>query len=108
MSILDSVGGLSGGLGGSGGVGGSIPSNTATSTAAATNTIDPSIAVGGTGQGAYFNLGPFNPVFPGAYSQPLDAVNRAPLLSALIPKGAIGLALVGLAFAFIIFLAVRK
>lgn len=108
MSILDSIGGLSGGLGGSGGVGGSIPSNTSSASSAASNTINPSTSVSGTGSGGYFELGPFNPIFPGVQDQGAGAINRAPVLSSLIPNGVTGVFLLAGAFIAILFLLYRR
>lgn len=62
---------LTGGLGSSGGVGGSIPSNTASASSAATNTIEPnSTAV----QNGTFQP-QLNVAFPGANITPSDSIN---------------------------------
>lgn len=105
MSMLDTIGGLSGGLGGSGGVGGSIPSNSSAANSAATATINPTTVLSGTIGGGEQSYGPFSINFPGVQTQGLDSVNSPPITTALLPKG-IGLiaaaivALVAMLFIF--------
>ena len=71
-----------GGLGGSGGVGGSIPSNTASSSAAASVSVNPSVSLGKVGGGTV-TIGPFAPSFPGTGYSGSDAINAPPILTTL-------------------------
>lgn len=86
MSMLDTIGGLSGGLGGSGGVGGSIPSNQSAATSAATATIQPTTTLGTVG-GGYNAYGPFSVNFPGAGIGSSSDINAPPVTSSIIPRG---------------------
>ncbi len=104
MSMLDTIGGLAGGLGLSGGVGGSIPSNQSAASSAATATITPSIALGPQSFGA-FTLGPFAPAFPGVSTTTSDSIN-APTVFGL--NSSTFVAVAAIVFLAVIFFVMRK
>lgn len=77
LSGAGGLGGLSGGLGGAGGVGGGGSGYGGASSSASASSeahIEPSIALGARGD-TIFTLGPFAPVFPGAYPTGIDSIN---------------------------------
>lgn len=104
MSMLDTVGGLSGGLGGSGGVGGSIPSNSSAASASASVAVNPNTSVSGAIGGGGNTFGPFAVYFPGAESGSASDINSPPLTSAIFPKNMLlivgGVVLLAIMFIF--------
>lgn len=103
MSMLDTIGGLSGGLGGSGGVGGSIPSNSSAANSAATATINPSVSLAGASVGGgYQSLGPFSVNFPGVETQGENSINAPTGISIKNPLVIGGIA-IAVVFMFLLF-----
>jgi hypothetical protein len=104
--MLDTLGGLSGGLGGSGGTGGSLPSNQSAANSSASAAINPTATVT-LGGGGLSSVGNFSIQFPPPIQLGAgDDVNAPPALTGFNSST---LLFVGLgALLLIVFFAIRK